>query len=91
MSANTMTARTSRQQINSKVLQNVVMPMELLQVKIEAGLAGEKLSESELITRAAQQEKDRQEVHQQWLAALAAAMLYEKYADTWEIKKDEGK
>jgi len=80
---------TSRQKINSKIFQNIVTPMELLQVKFETELEGEKLSENELMLRVVQRERERLEIQQKWLAALAVSVLYEQYAGIRGDAEDE--
>ena len=89
MSVDTLTTNAARQKIAAMAWQNIVAPMELLQVKLEAELAGEKLSKDELMLRALQQENERLEMQKQWAAALAVAMMYEKYAESREDTEDE--
>jgi len=89
MSTEMLMMNAARQKVATKAWQNIVTPLELLQVRLEARLQGEELSENELMLRALQQENDRLEVQQKYLAALAVAMMYEKHLKAGEGTEDE--
>ncbi|MCL2445237.1 MAG: hypothetical protein FWD06_00490 [Oscillospiraceae bacterium] len=89
MSTDTLTMNVARQTVAAKAWQNIIAPLELLQVKMEARLQGEELSENELVLRALQQENNRLELQQRYLAALAVAMMYEKHIKTARDSADE--
>jgi len=79
----------ARQKVATKAWQNIITPLELLQVKLEARLQGEELSENELMLQALKLENDRLLLQQKYLTALAVAMMYEKHINAERGADDE--